>query len=147
VKNKGVGCERWKRYIVGLGIVPRKTGGLNSVFCCFSDADVIRQSMWSQLSDKYLSATALSNILSHLPLTHPPTRWHPTMSLTSRVSRTLITRRAAPLRKPHFTSTLTGARRAYVQPSGADRASVVVVPSAYQDESHFAPRAGICSAS
>jgi hypothetical protein len=33
-------------------------------------------------------------------------------------------------------------RRAFVQPSGADRASLVDVPSTYQDESHFTPRPG-----
>ena len=60
---------------------------------------------------------------------------------SSRISRTLIARRAI-LRKPHLTPVLSTARRAYVQPSGADRASVVDIPSAYQDESHFAPRAG-----
>jgi len=60
---------------------------------------------------------------------------------TSRVSRTLIARRAI-LRRPHLTPVLSTAKRAYVQPSGADRASVVDIPSAYQDESHFAPRAG-----
>ena len=64
------------------------------------------------------------------------------MLLTSRVSRALITRRAA-VHKSHITSTLASSKRTYVQPSGADRASVVDVPSAYQDESHFAPRAGI----
>lgn len=31
--------------------------------------------------------------------------------------------------------------RSFVQPSGADRASVVDVPSTYQDEAHFTPRA------
>jgi cysteine desulfurase len=62
------------------------------------------------------------------------------MLLTSRVSRSLITRRAA-LRKPH-TPVLASAKRTYVQPSGADRASVVDIPSTYEDESHFAPRAG-----
>jgi len=31
-------------------------------------------------------------------------------------------------------------RRAFVQPSGADRASLVDVPSTYQDEGHFTPR-------
>jgi len=31
-------------------------------------------------------------------------------------------------------------RRAFVQPSGADRASLVDVPSTYQDEGHFSPR-------
>jgi cysteine desulfurase len=67
------------------------------------------------------------------------------MLLTSRVSRALITRRAA-LRKSHLPSALASAKRTYVQPSGADRASVVDVPSTYQDESHFAPRAGIYSA-
>jgi hypothetical protein len=33
-------------------------------------------------------------------------------------------------------------RRAFVQPSGADRASLVDVPSTYQDEGHFTPRPG-----
>ncbi|KAF8623450.1 hypothetical protein AX15_006236 [Amanita polypyramis BW_CC] len=33
------------------------------------------------------------------------------------------------------------ARRNFVQPSGADRANVVEVPSSYQDETHFTPRA------
>lgn len=61
----------------------------------------------------------------------------------SRVSCSLITRRTA-LRKPHFAPALSNAKRTYVQPSGADRASVVDIPSAYQDESHFAPRAGNC---
>ena len=61
---------------------------------------------------------------------------------TSRVSRSLITRRAT-LRRPHLTPRFPAAKRTYVQPSGADRASVVDIPSAYQDESHFAPRAGI----
>jgi cysteine desulfurase len=60
---------------------------------------------------------------------------------TSRVSRTLVARRAI-FRRPHLTPVLSTAKRAYVQPSGADRASVVDIPSAYQDESHFAPRAG-----
>ena len=60
----------------------------------------------------------------------------------SRASRSLIARRAA-LREPHHLSTLTlASRRTYVQPSGADRASVVDVPSAFQDESHFTPRTG-----
>jgi cysteine desulfurase len=65
------------------------------------------------------------------------------MLLTSRVSRSLISRRAA-LRKSHLTYGLA-AKRTYVQPSGADRASIVDIPSTYQDESHFAPRAGYCS--
>ncbi|KAF5330815.1 hypothetical protein D9619_005492 [Psilocybe cf. subviscida] len=33
------------------------------------------------------------------------------------------------------------ARRTFVQPSGADRARVVDVPAAYQEDNHFAPRA------
>lgn len=33
-------------------------------------------------------------------------------------------------------------RRTFVQPSGADRANVVDLPSTYQDESHFTPRPG-----
>ncbi|KIJ69170.1 hypothetical protein HYDPIDRAFT_105752 [Hydnomerulius pinastri MD-312] len=35
---------------------------------------------------------------------------------------------------------IVGARRGFVQPSGADRASVVDVPPSYQDEGHFTPR-------
>ena len=64
-----------------------------------------------------------------------------TMLPTSRVSRSLIIRRAT-LCKPRLTPVFTLAKRTYVQPSGADRASVVDIPSVYQDESHFAPRAG-----
>jgi hypothetical protein len=60
----------------------------------------------------------------------------------SKASRSLVARRAA-FRKPHHLPTLAlVSRRTYVQPSGADRASVVDVPSAFQDESHFAPRTG-----
>lgn len=33
-------------------------------------------------------------------------------------------------------------RRAFVQPSGADRASLIDIPSTYQDEGHFSPRPG-----
>lgn len=33
-------------------------------------------------------------------------------------------------------------RRAFVQPSGADRASIVDVPSTYQEDGHFTPRPG-----
>lgn len=32
--------------------------------------------------------------------------------------------------------------RTFVQPSGADRARVVDVPASYQEDNHFAPRAG-----
>ncbi|KAF5373678.1 hypothetical protein D9758_000873 [Tetrapyrgos nigripes] len=37
-------------------------------------------------------------------------------------------------------STSVGARRTIVQPSGAERASVVDLPATYKDESHFTPR-------
>lgn len=33
-------------------------------------------------------------------------------------------------------------RRGLVQPSGADRASVVDVPASYKGENHFTPRSG-----
>jgi cysteine desulfurase len=59
----------------------------------------------------------------------------------SKISRSLIARRPT-LHKLQLTPTLVNASRTYVKPSGADRASVVDIPSAYQDESHFAPRAG-----
>ena len=39
-------------------------------------------------------------------------------------------------------SAVKSPRRTYVQPSGADRASVVEVPSSYEGEDHFTPRAG-----
>jgi len=67
-----------------------------------------------------------------------PDARHLTMLPVSR-----IIRRAAPHR-PHPPSTLATSRRTFVKPSSADRASVVDVPAAYQDESHFAPRAGNC---
>jgi cysteine desulfurase len=60
--------------------------------------------------------------------------------MLSRVSRTAVCRTAA---KPNNAKPLlAGARRGLVQPSAADRASVVDLPSTYQDESHFTPRSG-----
>jgi hypothetical protein len=59
----------------------------------------------------------------------------------SRASRSLITRRAS-LRELQLTPFFTNATRKFVKPSSADRASVVDVPSGYEDESHFTPRAG-----
>src|ERR1700735_4279244 len=44
--------------------------------------------------------------------------------------------------KNSATRCVAGASRNFVQPSGADRASVVDVPSNYQDDNHFAPRQG-----
>ena len=38
---------------------------------------------------------------------------------------------------------IAGTSRSFVQPSGADRANVVDVPSNYPDDNHFAPRQGI----
>lgn len=38
---------------------------------------------------------------------------------------------------------MIGSRRGFVQPSGADRASVVDLPSTYQHDGHFAPRSGM----
>ena len=35
-----------------------------------------------------------------------------------------------------------GARRGIVQPSGAERASVVDLPATYKDETHFTPQSG-----
>ncbi|KAF5315529.1 hypothetical protein D9611_004825 [Ephemerocybe angulata] len=52
--------------------------------------------------------------------------------MLARVSRTVA-------RRANVTRTLCGSRRSFVQPSGADRASVVDVPSTYQEENHFAP--------
>ncbi|TFY71878.1 hypothetical protein EVG20_g1131 [Dentipellis fragilis] len=56
----------------------------------------------------------------------------------SRVARNAVRRGA--LKKPQASASVVEARRSYVQPSGADRASVVDLPSTYQDEGHFTPR-------
>jgi len=55
----------------------------------------------------------------------------------SRFSRNVF-RRVAFIKKSPSSSVV--ASRGFVQPSGADRASVVDVPSTYQDEGHFSPR-------
>lgn len=60
--------------------------------------------------------------------------------MLSRVSSSV--RRAAFRPSSLRAATLT-ARRTYVQPSGADRASIVDVPSTYQEDAFFAPREGI----
>ncbi|KAI0345297.1 cysteine desulfurase NFS1 [Trametopsis cervina] len=57
--------------------------------------------------------------------------------MLSRVSSSV--RRAAFRPSSLRAATLT-ARRTYVQPSGADRASIVDVPSTYQEDAFFAPR-------
>ncbi|KAJ7024315.1 pyridoxal phosphate-dependent transferase [Mycena alexandri] len=59
--------------------------------------------------------------------------------MLSRISRTAVCRTSAKT-KAHAKVLGGGARRGLVQPSGADRASVVDLPSTYQDESHFTPR-------
>ncbi|RXW22331.1 hypothetical protein EST38_g3532 [Candolleomyces aberdarensis] len=53
--------------------------------------------------------------------------------MLSRVSRSVA-------RRSSIARTLCAPRRGFVQPSGADRASVVDVPSTYQEETHFVPR-------
>lgn len=53
-----------------------------------------------------------------------------------------LTRTAARKTATKYVAAGYQARRSFVQPSGADRASVVDVPSTYKDESHFTPRAG-----
>lgn len=62
--------------------------------------------------------------------------------MLSRISRTAVCRTSAKT-KAHAKVLGGGARRGLVQPSGADRASVVDLPSTYQDESHFTPRSGM----
>ncbi|KAJ7311523.1 cysteine desulfurase NFS1 [Mycena albidolilacea] len=57
--------------------------------------------------------------------------------MLSRISRTAVCRTAV---KANVKALVPGARRGLVQPTGADRASVVDLPSTYQDESHFTPR-------
>ncbi|KAF9500587.1 cysteine desulfurase [Pleurotus eryngii] len=55
--------------------------------------------------------------------------------MLSRTSRNFLRQSS----KTVSTSVLNG-RRGFVQPSGAERASVMDVPSTYQEESHFTPR-------
>lgn len=49
------------------------------------------------------------------------------------------------LRSAVSRATIKDARRSFVQPSGADRASVVDVPSSYQEDTAFSPRVGQCT--
>jgi hypothetical protein len=58
-------------------------------------------------------------------------------TMFARVSRTRATRTAVSLCRPKC--------RSYVQPSVADRASVVEVPSTYQEDNLFTPRPGAYS--
>jgi cysteine desulfurase len=60
--------------------------------------------------------------------------------MLSRLSQTTFRRISS--RSP---AAVAAARRGLVQPSGADRANVVDVPSSYQDDGHFTPRSGIVS--
>ncbi len=61
--------------------------------------------------------------------------------MLSRVSRNVV--RHAAFKSSARSLVVAEARRTYVQPSGADRASVVDVPSTYQEDSFFTPRAGV----
>ncbi|KAF8201784.1 pyridoxal phosphate-dependent transferase [Pholiota molesta] len=54
--------------------------------------------------------------------------------MLSRISRDIARRSLVP------SIASASGRRAFVQPSGADRASVVDVPATYQDDHHFTPR-------
>ncbi|KAH7923559.1 cysteine desulfurase NFS1 [Leucogyrophana mollusca] len=58
--------------------------------------------------------------------------------MLSRVSASATTKAAL---RNSARRTVVGARRSFVQPSGADRASIVDVPSSYQEDGHFTPRA------
>ncbi|KAJ6618859.1 pyridoxal phosphate-dependent transferase [Mycena sp. CBHHK59/15] len=57
--------------------------------------------------------------------------------MLSRISRRAVCRTTE---KKAGLAIVGGSRRRLVQPSGADRASVVDLPSTYHDESHFTPR-------
>jgi len=57
--------------------------------------------------------------------------------MLSRLSGNALKRTAI---KNSATRCVAGASRTFVQPSGADRASIIDVPSSYQDDNHFAPR-------
>ena len=64
-----------------------------------------------------------------------------TSTMRSRVANTVV--RTPVLRSTARRAAVVAARRHYVQPSGADRASVVDVPSAYQEDAYFTPRSGM----
>jgi len=57
--------------------------------------------------------------------------------MLSRLSSNVIKRTAI---KSSAKRHVAGTSRLFVQPSGADRASIVDVPPSYQDDNHFAPR-------
>jgi len=58
--------------------------------------------------------------------------------MLSSLSRSAARRTASA--KLSVSAPVIGSRRGFVQPSGADRASVVDLPSTYQHDGHFAPR-------
>ncbi|KIM86182.1 hypothetical protein PILCRDRAFT_4722 [Piloderma croceum F 1598] len=58
--------------------------------------------------------------------------------MLSRLSRNAVQSAAI---KNSATRCVAGTSRLFVQPSGADRASIVDVPSSYPDDNHFAPQA------
>lgn len=64
-----------------------------------------------------------------------------TSTMLSRVASAAVRRTA--LRASASRTAVAASRRGYVQPSGADRASVVDVPSTYQEDAFFSPRAGV----
>ncbi|KAI0053910.1 cysteine desulfurase NFS1 [Auriscalpium vulgare] len=58
--------------------------------------------------------------------------------MLSRASRSLA--RRASRARPNLLPPIVASQRSYVQPSGADRASVVDIPATYHDDNHFTPR-------
>lgn len=58
--------------------------------------------------------------------------------MLSRTSRNIL-RQSSKM----VSASVRNGRRGFVQPSGAERASVMDVPSTYQEESHFTPRPGM----
>ena len=76
---------------------------------------------------------------------------HPSLSCSLSNTPTMLSRVSASVARnaalrPHVAkSVVAQARRTYVQPSGADRASVVDVPSAYQEDAFLSPRSGMSS--
>ena len=73
---------------------------------------------------------------------------HPSLSCSLSNTPTMLSRvsssvaRSTAYRSVAARASISAARRTYVQPSGADRASVVDVPSTYQEDAYFSPRSG-----
>jgi hypothetical protein len=67
---------------------------------------------------------------------------HPEVAFALSLAAVMLPRLSRSVSRQCGTRVAGVARRFFVQPSSADRANVVEVPSSYHDETHLAPRAG-----